>query len=202
MINKVIRRKKQLRVFAFIDNQNLNQGVRKTGWNMDWRKLRAFLTKEHGVSEAFMFIGYVAENEDLYKQMYDAGFNVILKPTVGMFESKDKKEIETKGNVDTDLVLECMKQWKNYDRAIIISGDGDYYGLIEHLKKSGKLGAIMVPNWKYSSLLKEFEKHVIRLDQLKQELAYHKSPKKSRRKPAKQKAGGKDKKQSSQRTKR
>lgn len=149
---------------------------------MDWRKFRTYLKEQKGVTQAFMFIGYIAENEDLYKQMYDAGFNVILKPTVGMFDdAEEKKDKETKGNVDTDLVLETMKQWKKYDKAIIVSGDGDFYGLVEHLKQHGKLGNIMVPNWKYSSLLKEFDEYIVRLDELKPELAYHKKPPRSKK---------------------
>lgn len=30
-------------VYAFIDSQNLNLGVRSQGWIMDWRKLRQYL---------------------------------------------------------------------------------------------------------------------------------------------------------------
>ncbi|HLB66651.1 MAG TPA: hypothetical protein VJJ78_03605, partial [Candidatus Saccharimonadales bacterium] len=69
------------RVYAFIDSQNLNKGTQKMGWKMDWRKFRDFLQVKYGVSHAFMFIGFISGNEDLYNQLHDSGYKIILKPT-------------------------------------------------------------------------------------------------------------------------
>src|SRR5689334_15195409 len=71
-------------VYAFIDSQNLNVGTQKFGWKMNWAKFRKFLADEYGVTKAFMFIGYIPENESLYEQMHDAGYMVVLKPTFDM----------------------------------------------------------------------------------------------------------------------
>lgn len=46
---------------------------------------------------------------------------MILKPTM---ELPDKT---VKGNVDAELVLHTMIQYPNYDKAIIVSGDGDFH---------------------------------------------------------------------------
>lgn len=177
MLKKVIRRGKSQKPkgnYAFIDSQNLNLGVQRMGWKMSWRKLLEYLQTEHGVTKAFMFIGYMQENEELYKQMHETGYHVILKPTLDMFDdAKDKEDKDIKGNCDADLVLEAMKQWPNYDQAIIISGDGDFYGLVEHLSTQGKLKHIMTPNWQYSSLLKEFESYIVRIDKLKGRLRHY-----------------------------
>src|SRR3981081_3344506 len=69
------------RVYAFIDSQNLNIGTQKFGWKMNWVGFRQFLTDKYGVEKAYMFIGYIPENEDLYEKMHDAGYMVVLKPT-------------------------------------------------------------------------------------------------------------------------
>ncbi len=78
------RRKRQNKVakpnYAFIDSQNLNLGVQRVGWKMDWKKFRQYLTDEYKVEKAFMFIGYVPENESLYKQMQEAGYLAWLTP--------------------------------------------------------------------------------------------------------------------------
>lgn len=154
--------------YAFIDSQNLNMGTQKAGWKMDWRKFRKFLQEEHNVTSAFMFIGYITENQDLYNQLETAGYRIILTPTV------DQKGDElTKGNIDADLVLWAMKELPNYEKAIIVSGDGDFYGLAEYLAVNGRLLNIMTPNWQYSSLLKPFDKYIVRIDKLKNKLAYH-----------------------------
>ena len=167
------------RNYAFIDSQNLNLGVQRAGWKMDWKKFRLFLKEKYNVEKAFMFIGYLPENEDLYTQMHDAGYLVALKPTLEMFVDPtkevdpEKEKMPTKGNVDAELVMYVMKEMPNYSKAIIVSGDGDFYSLVEYLKDQNKLLHIMVPNWRYSTLLKPFEQSIVRLDTLRHELSYH-----------------------------
>ncbi len=173
----LVRRKakKAPNVYAFIDSQNLNLGVQKVGWKMDWRAFRAYLKEQFNVTKAFMFIGYMQENEALYEHMHELGYLIALKPTVdvstGDKEGEDYKPV-VKGNIDADLVLYAMKELPNYDKAIIVSGDGDFVSLIEYLSSQNKLLHVLAPNWQYSSLLKPWEKYIIRIDQLRQKLAY------------------------------
>jgi len=190
-------RTKKLNTYAFIDSQNLNLGTQRMGWKLDWRKFRQFLEDKYGVTQAYMFIGYMSENESLYEYMHELGFLVVLKPTVDVSQSqshhdathqaennnkpKDPEEKEksiVKGNIDADLVLYTMKELANYDQAIIVSGDGDFFSLAEYLEQQGKLAHILTPNWQYSSLLKVFEPKIVRLDQLRRQLAYHDRKKK------------------------
>lgn len=164
--------------YAFIDSQNLNLGTQRMGWKLDWRKFRKFLHDKYGVTKAYMFIGYMSENESLYEYMYELGFLVVLKPTIDVSpkqqgEHEDKEKPVIKGNVDAELVLYAMKELPNYEQAIIVSGDGDFFGLAEYLEQQGKLAQILTPNWQYSSLLKPFEKKITRLDQKRRQLAYH-----------------------------
>ncbi len=167
--------KKTPNVYAFIDSQNLNLGVQKVGWKMDWRAFRAYLQEQFNVTKAFMFIGYMQENEALYEHMHELGYLIALKPTVdvssGDKEDEDYKPV-VKGNIDADLVLYAMKELPNYDKAIIVSGDGDFVSLIEYLSNQNKLLHVLTPNWQYSSLLKPWERYIIRIDQLRQQLAY------------------------------
>src|ERR1700712_3038698 len=109
----------QPNIYAFIDSQNLNVGPQKFGWKMNWARFRIWLAEEYGVTKAFMFIGYIPENEALYEQMHEAGFMVVLKQTYDMtklraedmpdaepIKEEDKKPV--KGNIDADLVLWAM----------------------------------------------------------------------------------------------
>ena len=175
------RQPKQPNNYAFIDSQNLNLGVQKIGWKMDWRRFRQWLHDKYGITHAFMFIGYMAENESLYELMHEHGYLVVLKPTLEVKprpddesgkDSEDQKPV-IKGNIDADLVLYAMKEFPNYDKAIIVSGDGDFFGLVEYLALENKLLKILTPNQRYSTLLKEFEEYIDGLDQHRGELAYH-----------------------------
>jgi uncharacterized LabA/DUF88 family protein len=176
------KKSKQPNNYAFIDSQNLNLGVQKVGWKMDWHKFRIWLQEKYGVTHAYMFIGYMAENESLYEQMHDHGFLVVLKPTTEIkapeVEGQTEAEREAakptvKGNIDADLVLYAMKELKNYDKAVIVSGDGDFFALVEYLAQQGKLLKVLTPNQRYSTLLKEFDNYIEGLDHHRKELAYH-----------------------------
>lgn len=175
--------------YAFIDSQNLNLGTQKMGWKMDWKKFREWLRNEYDVEKAFMFIGYMPDYEKLYDQLHSQGYLVVLKPTLEMFNTEDgttdsidksadekgdksEEKKATKGNVDADLVLHVMKEYRNYDKAVIVSGDGDFYTMLEYLDQNGKLKNLLTPNWQYSSLLKPYEKYIVRLDQKRNELRY------------------------------
>ncbi len=182
-----MRRRRQKHVYAFIDSQNLVVSVQKLGWKIDWRKFREYLTEKYGVTKAFMFIGYVPEFEDMYVQLHDAGYMVVLKPTFDMTRprpeqiekndntAKPEKEEDkkTKGNIDADLVLWAMKELKSYHKAVIVSGDGDFYSLVEYLEREGKLLKILAPTGHYSSLYNAYDTYVDRIDQHKRELAYY-----------------------------
>ncbi len=66
-----------------------------------------------------------------------------------------------------------MIEYPNYDRAVIITGDGDFRCLVEYLKKKGKLKKLLIPNRNdYSSLLKEFMSHIAFISDLEHKLAY------------------------------
>lgn len=181
---------KKTNVYAFIDSQNLNVGVQKFGWKMDWQKFRKWLADEFGVTKAFMFIGYVPEFEAMYEQLHEAGYMIVLKPTYDMTrpqpdaaaveakakenpkaEPEEKKPV--KGNIDADLVLWAMKELSNYDKAILVSGDGDFYSLVEYLESKKRLGKILTPSFQYSQLYNKYEEYIVRLDTYKQDLRYY-----------------------------
>lgn len=189
----------QQRVYAFIDSQNLNLGVQKFGWKMDWRKFRQFLERRYGVTRAYMFIGYIPEFEPLYEQLHELGYSIVLKPTFDLTKPRpdteyaadttrsphsghdhheDKKPV--KGNIDVELVLWAMKEISNYDKAIIVSGDGDFYSLVEYLEQKKRLLHVLTPSSHYSGLYNRFDRYVVQLDQFKRELSYRDSRSRSR----------------------
>ena len=143
---------KNMKPYAFIDSQNLNLGVRSQGWKLDFSVFRRYLKDKYNVEKAFLFIGMVQGNSSLYKYLQECGYVLIFKPTL---EIKSREGIKTKGNVDAELVLHAMIEFPNYNKAIIVSGDGDFHCLIEFLLENNKLRAFMAPNHKkYSGLLK------------------------------------------------
>jgi uncharacterized LabA/DUF88 family protein len=159
--------------YAFIDSQNVNLAIRDQKWTLDWARFRQYLADKYDIEKSFIFIGFLAGNEALYAALQKAGFILIFKPTL---EYKKGKEKFTKGNVDAELVLYAMIEWKNYTKALIASGDGDFHCLVKHLRDHDKLLKLMIPNpRKYSALLREFREYIVYMDALQSKLKYHKN---------------------------
>ena len=164
---------KELENYAFIDSQNLNLSIQGLGWKLDFKKFRVYLKDKYKVEKIFVFIGYVSGNESLYTFLQKAGYVLVFKPTL---EYKKKGKFYTKGNVDAELVLHTMIEFNNYDKAIIISGDGDFHCLVEYLASKDKLKKILIPNQtRYSVLLKRFpSKYLAFVSDLRKKLEYKK----------------------------
>ncbi len=168
------------RIFAFIDSQNLNLGIGKdvyrgrkkvySGWKLDFAKFRRYLADKFRVSKAFLFIGYIKNNESMYSKLKSFDYDLVFKPTTKDNEGKPK------GNIDAELVLHASAiQFDKYDQAVVVSGDGDFYCLHEFLKQKDKLRAIVIPNAKSeSSLLKEFHRYKVFIEFEKSKLEYKK----------------------------
>jgi uncharacterized LabA/DUF88 family protein len=169
---------KKPEIYAYIDSQNVNITTQKHGWKMNWARFRTFLEEKYGVTKAYMFIGYVPEFESMYEQLHEQGYAIVLKPTFDMTrprpeEGKDEEKRPIKGNIDAELVLWAMKDISQYDQAIIVSGDGDFFSLVEYLEGKGRLAKILTPTGQYSSLYNSYDSYLDRLDNYKRILQYH-----------------------------
>ncbi|PIS04917.1 MAG: hypothetical protein COT81_03945 [Candidatus Buchananbacteria bacterium CG10_big_fil_rev_8_21_14_0_10_42_9] len=158
--------------FAFIDSQNVYKGTKRDlGWEIDWQRFRTYLLHKYRVTRAYLFIGFLPEHNDMYDELQQAGFVLKFKPVLP--NGKDG----VKGNVDADLVLQAMIDFNNYDNAILVTSDGDFYSLARYLYDNNKLAAVLSPHSKTcSSLLRKSAKEKMRyLYFLKEKLAKRKS---------------------------
>ena len=157
--------------YAFIDSQNLNLSIASQGWKLDFARFRVYLREKYDVEKAYLFIGFIEGNNPLYLRLQEAGYLCIFKPTL-MY-----KDGTTKGNCDAELVLHAMIEYSNYDKAVIVTGDGDFYCLINYLIEKDKLKAVIIPNrLKFSALLRLqlFRPFLRFMNDLKKKLAYKK----------------------------
>jgi len=64
-----------------------------------------------------------------------------------------------------------MIEYENYDKALIVTGDGDFYCLVSYLIKQNKLLKLMIPDRNaYSSLLRKLMSHIVFMNELKQKV--------------------------------
>lgn len=157
------------KIYAFIDSQNLNLAVQKSGWRLDFRKFRIYLKDKYKVEKAFLFLGYVSDNQRMYFSLKRQGYELVFRPTLRGVNGV------VKGNCDVDLTVKCMDQINNFDKAIIISGDGDFHGLIKYLERKNKLLAVGITNSRcYSALLRRFSKYLFFINLDRKQLEYKK----------------------------
>lgn len=163
----------ELKNYAFIDSQNLNLSIKSLGWKLDFRRFRVYLKDKYQIEKIFVFIGYISGNESLYTFLQKTGYVLVFKPTL---EYKKNGKCYTKGNVDAELVLHTMIEYKNYNKAIIVSGDGDFHCLVEYLISKDKLKKIIIPNQAQCSvLLKRFPSEYLGfVSDLRKKLEYKK----------------------------
>lgn len=162
-------------VYAFIDSQNLNLGIQSQGWKLDFAKFRLYLKNKYDVSRAYLFIGQVAGNELLYDALQDMGYHLIFKPTLQYIADG---KVTVKGNVDAEIVLySAAKVYDNYDKAVIVTGDGDFHCLVEYVIENKKLSYVLVPNKRFSKLLKRFDQYIKRIDHARHSLELVKTKK-------------------------
>lgn len=156
--------------YAYIDSQNLNLGIKSLGWKLDHKKFRIYLTEKYSVKIAYLFIGFIPQNQDLYSSLQKSGYILKFKPVL---PSKDGGH---KGNVDADLVLQVAIDYfeRNFYKAVLVTSDGDFYSVVNFLYEKGKLEKVISPYYKTcSTLLKSTAKEkLIFVNNLQKKLQY------------------------------
>jgi uncharacterized LabA/DUF88 family protein len=71
-----------------------------------------------------------------YKKLGQFGYNLILKP-VKMYENEEGNQ-KRKANCDVEMAFYLMRDKNVFDRAIILSGDGDFLPVLKHLREDKK----------------------------------------------------------------
>lgn len=132
--------------YAFIDANNLYLGVKAEGWFIDYQRLRRYLQDQYQIGKAFMFVGFLEENQGLCRTLQEAGFILIFKEILF-------GEGKVKGNCDAELVLHAMIEYSNFHQAVLVTGDGDFACLVRYLTEQNKLATVLAPSLKNSSVL-------------------------------------------------
>lgn len=134
---------KELTNYAFIDGQNFFKSVSEIEEKLealevqlDLGEFRVYLTEKHLVKTAYYFIGYLPRYQVIYDRLTEQGYELVFKQV-------SVHEDGIKGNVDVNLTLQSMIDINKYEKAIIVTSDGDYSCLVEYLHSKGKLDTII-----------------------------------------------------------
>jgi uncharacterized LabA/DUF88 family protein len=125
-----------------------------------------YLKDKYAVQKAYLFIGFIEDNQKLYEHLQECGFILMFKPTVLIGNGK------IKGNCDADLVLHAILKIENYDKAMVVSSDGDFYSLVKHLYDNDKLLFVFSPYVKTCSRLlrRQAKEKIYSMDNLRRKI--------------------------------
>lgn len=89
-----------------------------------------------------------------YLKLQEFNYKLYLKP-VKLYEQEDGAT-KRKANCDVDMTFYLMKEKDNFDRAIILSGDGDFLPVLKYLKENGKEIIILARGPRTAKEIKRF----------------------------------------------
>ena len=89
-----------------------------------------------------------------YLRIQRFGYSLVLKP-VKTYED-DEGNSRRKANCDVDMAFYLMRDRETYDRAVILSGDGDFLPVLKFLKGEGKQVLILARAPRTAKEIKRF----------------------------------------------
>lgn len=102
------------------------------------KHLMSLLTHEEKrlTEAAIVLIGRHLARVRFYRKLQAFGYRLILKP-VKLYAQEDGST-KRKANVDVDMTFYMMKEELRFDRAVVLSGDGDFLPVLKHLQNERK----------------------------------------------------------------
>lgn len=168
--------------YAFIDGINLHLTYEKLDWLLDYWKLRIYLAKKHNVTTAYYFLGFIERNKKIYQDLEAYGYKMKYRDISRRRLDEEycpycwkciaPERVGIKCDCDADITLQVMSDVNEYNKAVIITSDGDFDNLIKGLIKLDKLKLVLAPCRKGCSdlLIRAAFGRILFLDDLKNEL--------------------------------
>jgi len=148
--------KKPIRIAIFIDNSNIFKGFQKYDIKADYKKLKNLITKDRKLEAIFLYEGLIypisPQKNNWYEELKNrTGYTIKTTfdkmTTGGVFE----KKVDI--NIAVDMISLAYEDV--YDRAILVSGDGDFLPVVEKLKDLGKDVEIWAFKYSLANVLME-----------------------------------------------
>lgn len=151
------------RITIFIDNSNIFKGFQKYNIKADYEKLKNLITQNRKLQNIFLYEGAVypmsQEKKSWYKELTTRS-GYIIKASFDKIAIGEV--IEKKVDIKIAIDIVSLAYENVYDRAVLVSGDGDFVPVVKKVKKLGKIVELWA--FRYSianSLKRELEKEYV-----------------------------------------
>ncbi len=124
----------------FIDGSNLYAAARALDFDIDYKLLLEWASKQGRLVRAFYYTALIEDQEyspirPLVDWLDYNGYTMVTKPTKEFVDPQGRRKV--KGNMDIELAIDVMELADKIDHIMLFSGDGDFRRLIEAVQRKG-----------------------------------------------------------------
>lgn len=152
------------RVGVFVDVQNMYYSAKNLhDAKVDYNAILQSATQERKLVRAIAYVikANIKEEKDFFDALYKIGYEVRTKD-LKVFDSGDKK-----GDWDMGIAIDAIELADKIDAAVLVSGDGDFIHLLNHLKAKGVRTEVMAFGRSAARELKDGATNFIDIDKKK-----------------------------------
>ncbi|MGC1122765.1 MAG: NYN domain-containing protein [Candidatus Methanofastidiosia archaeon] len=149
------------RVGIFVDTQNLYYSAKNLyGAKVDFRKVLEVGLNQRQLIRAIIYVikADIPEEEGFFEALRNIGYEVKIKELRTYYDGTKR------GDWDMGIAIDTIKMADKLDTVVLVSGDGDFVALVEHLKAKGVNAEVMAFGKSTSSDLKRVVNEFIDLD--------------------------------------
>lgn len=135
-------------VYVFIDASNVWDVVKSEKRFIEYKNLKDYFLKKYTADDVVVY--YYDAYPKIGTRSYDLDgkhkfFTYLKKGLRFIVRKKELKRItdhgdfvREKGNMDVEIVIDAVHTLKNYDVAVLFTGDADFLALVRYLQKGSK----------------------------------------------------------------
>ncbi len=149
------------RVGIFVDTQNLYYSAKNLyGAKVDFRRVMEVGLNQRQLIRAIIYVikADIPEEESFFEALRNIGYEVKIKELRTYYDGTKR------GDWDMGIAIDTIKMANKLDSVVIVSGDGDFVALVEHLKTQGVKVEVMAFGKSTSSELKKVANEFVDLD--------------------------------------
>lgn len=124
----------------FIDGANLYSAAKALDFEIDYKKLLIWASKQGRLVRAFYYTAISDDQEyspvrPLVDWLDYNGYTMVTKQIKEFTDINGRKKL--KSNMDVDLAVDAMEMADNIDHMMLFSGDSDFRKLIKSVQRKG-----------------------------------------------------------------
>lgn len=163
---------KKKKIAIFIDAANIFYSTQTLGWRLDYQKFLDYWKKKGSVGGAYFYTAVISTRTKqlkFYKALKRIGYEVITRE-LKIIKDRKNKIVVHKGNFDVKLAIDIVLKAKEFDIAILASGDSDFETVVEYLQTIKKKVIVVSSRGHISRELARRANQYLPLERIKSEV--------------------------------